>query len=131
MDERVIHECTQLAFENKMSFPETVKRLLAIGVERYYADLLLLQKTYYGANGATHLERLPLQDAPKIGESFEVEKVKDAIGAIQKQQIDYAQFLRRIMAAGTVCYAVFLDGKRAIYTGRKGDFHVEHFPGSK
>lgn len=131
MDARVIHECTRLAFEDKITFPETVKRLLTIGVERYHADLLLLQKTYYGANCTTHVEPLPLQDAPKLGESFEVEQVKDAIRTIQQQQIDYAQFLRRIMTAGTVCYAVFLDGKKAIYTGRGGEFHVEHFPGSR
>lgn len=131
MDVRVIHECTRLAFQDKMTFPETVKRLLAIGVERYHSDLLLLQKTYYGANGATHLEPLPLHDAPRIGEPFEAEQVKDAIRAIQRQQIDYPQFLRRIMTAGTVCYAVFLDGRKAIYTGRNGDFHIEHFPGSK
>jgi uncharacterized protein YbcV (DUF1398 family) len=128
MDARVIHECTRLAFENKMTFPETVKRLMAIGVERYYADLLLLQKTYYGTSGATHVEPLPLHEAPKVGEVFELEKVKDAIHAIQQRQIDYAQFLRRIMTAGAVCYSVFLDGKKAIYTGRRGDFHVEQFP---
>lgn len=131
MDTRVIHECTRLAFEDKMTFPETVNRLLAIGVERYHADLLLLQKTYYGVNGATHVEPLPLPDAPKIGDAFEAQPVKAAIAAIQRQEIDYSQFLRRIMAAGTACYAVFLDGQKAIYTGRKGDFHVENFPGSK
>lgn len=131
MDSYVIHECTRLAFEDKMTFSETVKRLLAIGVERYHADLVLRQKTCYGAKGATHLEPLPLHDAPEIGELFAAEQVKDALAAIQQRRIDYAQFLRRIMSAGTVSYMVFLDGKRVIYTGRKGDFHIEHFPGSK
>lgn len=129
MDVRMIHECTRLAFADKMTFSETVQHLLSIRVERYHADLLLLQKTYYGVNGETHIEPLPLHEAPKIGESFAEEQVKAALAAIQGRQIDYAHFLRRIMSAGTVCYAVFLDGKRAIYTGRKGDFHVEHFPG--
>ncbi len=131
MDARVIHECTCLAFEDKMTFAETVKRLMTIGVERYHADLTRLQKTYYSAKGDTHVESLPLGNPSPIGVHFASESVKDAVLAIQRQQIDYGEFLRRIMAAGTVCYTVFLDGKKAIYTGRKGDFHIEHFPGSK
>jgi hypothetical protein len=35
------------------------------------------------------------------------------------------------MAAGTTGYWVFLAGRKVIYFGRKGDFHIEEFPGSK
>lgn len=131
MDAEVIHECTRLAFEDRMTFPETVQRLLAIGVERYRADLVLLQKTYYEAGGGSHVEPLPLHDAPAIAEEFSAGAVKEAIVAIQKRQINYPQFLRRIMEAGAVGYDVYLHGRRAIYVARKGDFHVEEFPGRK
>lgn len=131
MDAQVIHECTRLAFENRMTFPETVQRLSAIGVERYHADLVRLQKTHYNADGATHEEPLPLRDPPRIAERFSAEQVRQAIGAIQQSTIDYPEFLRRIMAAGTSDYTVFLTGRKAIYTGRNGEFHIEMFPGSK
>ena len=36
--------------------------------------------------------------------------------------------LRRVMAAGTTSYSVYLNGRKAIYFGRNGDFHVEPFP---
>lgn len=131
MQNAVLQECTELAFQGRMTFPETVKRLLAEGVERYRADLVRLEKTYYAPDGQTHLVPLPLTGAPRIDEPFSAAKVKDALLAIQGKQIDYAEFLRRIMAAGTIAYSVYLLGKKAIYFGRQGDFHVEHFPGAK
>ncbi len=33
-------------------------------------------------------------------------------------------------AAGTIAYWVFRTGKKVIYFGRKGEFHIEEFPKS-
>jgi hypothetical protein len=35
------------------------------------------------------------------------------------------------MADGTAAYQTFLTGKKVIYFGRKGEFHVEEFPRPK
>jgi uncharacterized protein YbcV (DUF1398 family) len=51
-----------------------------------------------------------------------------AIRGIQAKQIDYKEFLRRIMASGTACYTVYLNGKKAIYFGRNGGLYIENFP---
>ncbi len=131
MDAKVLKECETLAFQNKLSFPEVVKRLIETGVERYCADLVRLEKFYYSADGQTLTETMPLEDAPKIGGPFEAAQVQEAIRAIQQGKIDYPEFLKRIMKAGVVYYDVFVGGRRVIYTGRAGDFHVEHFPGGK
>ena len=40
-------------------------------------------------------------------------------------------YLRLATSAGTVAYRVFLTGKRVVYFGRKGEIHVEEFPGAK
>ncbi|HXV18478.1 MAG TPA: DUF1398 domain-containing protein [Candidatus Omnitrophota bacterium] len=131
MDAKVLKDCETLAFQNKISFPETVKRLIETGVERYCADLVRLEKFYYAADGQALTEAIPLKDAPKIGGTFQAAQVQEAIRAIQQGSIDYPEFLRRIMRSGVVYYDVFVDGRRVIYTGRNGDFHVEHFPGGK
>ena len=128
MDAKVLKECESLAFQNKLSFPQVVQRLVETGVERYCADLVRLEKFYYSADGQTLTEAMPLKDAPKIGEVFLTAQVQDAVRNIQQGQIDYPEFLRRIMKAGVVYYDVFIGGKRVIYTGRTGDFHLEHFP---
>ena len=129
MDSRILHECCELAFQNKITFPESVKRMAAAGVERYCADLVRLEKFHYSPEGEDHVVPMPLKNAPAIAQNFSSELVSAAIGSIQRGEIDYAEFLRRIMAAGVVYYDVFIFGAKAIYTGRKGDFHVESFPG--
>ncbi|MGH9582278.1 MAG: DUF1398 family protein [Bryobacteraceae bacterium] len=128
MDKNVLHDCLHAALDGKMSFPETVGKMIQTGVERYRADLVLLEKTHYAANGGAHIEKIPLERAPAIASEFSANAVKSAIEDIQQRRIDYAEFLRRVMKAGITDYSVYLTGKKAIYYGRKGDFHVEHFP---
>jgi uncharacterized protein YbcV (DUF1398 family) len=123
----ILHQTTRGSFDGTMPFPTVVGILHEDGVERYYADLVQLQKTYYGGDGEVQSNALPLTDAPAIPEAFDAGAVKESLVAIQGGQITYADFLRRIMAAGIVSYTVFLDGRRTIYWGRHGDFHIEEF----
>lgn len=60
--------------------------------------------------------------------TFHTEGVEAAIRAIQAGQIGYKEFCARIMRAGCVSYIVSLAGRRAVYYGRTGDFHIEPFP---
>ncbi len=39
--------------------------------------------------------------------------------------------MKRSAAAGVIAYWAFLTGRKVIYFGRKGEFHVEEFPGAK
>ncbi|MGA8231339.1 MAG: hypothetical protein WB795_07645 [Candidatus Acidiferrales bacterium] len=36
--------------------------------------------------------------------------------------------MKRSSAPGVIAYWAFLTGRRVIYLGRKGEFHVEEFP---
>jgi len=131
MNTAVIEDCIRLSFADELSFPEVVKRLMAIGVERYHADLSRMEKTYYNLSGEIAEYPLPLSGPPAIHERFSASEVGEALRAIQSRKIDYGEFLRRIMKAGTASYDVFMGGRKAIYTGRSGDFYVENFPGNK
>jgi uncharacterized protein YbcV (DUF1398 family) len=128
MEQKILHDCLRLALEGKMPFPETVKRMLETGVERYRADLILLEKSHFAADGEVHVEEIELSEPPVGGRSFSTDGVKSALSDIQQQKIGYAEFLRRIMSAGVTDYSVYLTGKKAIYNGRQGDFYVENFP---
>jgi uncharacterized protein YbcV (DUF1398 family) len=127
MDSAILHDCVAQAFAGRITFPETVARLLETGVERYEADLTRLRKTHYGVDGSTHSEALPLGDAPGVPTEFAAGRVQAAIEAIRGGEIAYPEFLRRVMAAGTARYSVYLHGRKAIYFGRRGDFHIEPF----
>ncbi len=124
----VILETTRLAFADQMPFPASVAELQKIGVERYTADLVRLEKIHYEAGGDSVVEPLPLTNAPEVADGFSAEAIIEALRAIQAGRTDYPQFLRQIMAAGCVQYAVYLSGRKAIYSGRRGEHYVENFP---
>lgn len=132
----VLKECSHGSVAGTLTFPEVVKKLGDVGVEFYYADLYQRQKIYYFPDGRVHTEAEQELDsgvfgAHAVAQDLAVEQVKSAILKIQHREIKYQEFLRLILAAGVATYSVYLDGKRAMYTGRKGDAHVEWFPGAK
>ena len=129
MDINILKECGQRSLEGTMRFPQVVARLAATNVERYYADLVRLEKTYYDAAGDAHLVAMDFSPPQPIAHTFATGAIVAAIRQIQQNEIDYREFLRRIIAAGCVAYVVFIAGRRAIYFGRGGEFHVEMFPG--
>jgi uncharacterized protein YbcV (DUF1398 family) len=130
-DIEVIAATNRGSFNERMPFPEVVRRLAAIGVERYYADLVRAEKTYYGNNGTSHREPF-LGDTPALpAGTFNADAVRAAIRTIQQGEIDYPTFLGRVLAAGCAFYTVHIGGRRAIYTGRDGESYVEMFPAGK
>lgn len=128
LDVSVVLEMTRLAFADQMPFPASVAELKKIGVERYSADLVRLEKTHYDAQGDSVVDPLPLADVPQIADEFSAAGIMAALSAIQQGRSDYPRFLRQIMTAGCVAYTVYLTGHKTIYFGRRGEFHVESFP---
>ena len=126
MDYAIIDDSAKLSFQDT-PFPEVVRRLSQTGVRSYYADLIRLEKIYYG-KGDTYSHSLSLGDASPVADQFDEPGIKASIRAVQHGEIGYAEFLRQIMQAGCSAYMVFLQGRKAIYFGQDGAFHIEKFP---
>ncbi|TCH96683.1 DUF1398 domain-containing protein [Roseococcus sp. SYP-B2431] len=124
---QAVEACTRLSDAERVTFGEVVGRLLAAGIERYHADLLRADKIYYLPGGESHRTPNHALAAPPAM-AFSAPGVDAAVRAVQQGRIRYREFCARIAAAGCVGYIVSLAGRRAIYYGRKGDFHVEPFP---
>jgi uncharacterized protein YbcV (DUF1398 family) len=130
MNTEIMHKTLQGSESGKLTFPEVVRALVAIGVESYRADLVRGEDIFFLSSGETHVENMALPDA-KIAEELSKEGLVAAIRAVQEDAIRYPEFLKRAMEAGTAAYWAFLTGRRVIYFGRKGEFHVEEFPKGK
>lgn len=126
----VIREVLVESQAGKLTFPEVVRRLLDAGVESYFCDLAVRQETFYMSDGETHSEKMTLPPAA-IAEEFSPSEVVAAIRGAQADTIRYPEFVKRSVAAGVIAYWAFLTGKRVIYFGRKGEFHIEEFPRPK
>jgi uncharacterized protein YbcV (DUF1398 family) len=112
------------------SFPEVVRTLTAEGVESYRTDLVRMEATFYYPDGSTHLEKLALP-AAAVAESFSHAGIVAATRAAQAGTVQYPEFVQRAMSAGAGAYVAYLRGRKVIYFGRNGDFHVEEFPAAK
>jgi|SRR5665213_1872303 len=130
MNTATIAECMTASFANA-PFPVVVQTLAGAGVTNYTADLIALRKTYYGAGNASLDKSMPLTDVPAVAARFDGDAVQATVKAIQRKEIGYADFLRRIMQAGCARYSVFFGGRKAMYFGRDGEVYTEHFPTQK
>ncbi len=127
------HEMQQVMTETqagKLTFPEVVRRLLAVGVESYFVDFAAGRETLYMTDGKTHAESMTLRPGA-IAEEFSSAGIVAAIRGAQADTIRYPEFVNRSTAAGVIAYWAFLAGKKVVYFGRKGEIHVEEFPRSK
>jgi len=130
MNTEVMRNTLEKSEAGQQTFPEVIRALSSIGVESYHADFVRREDTFYMANGETHVEKMQVPDVA-IAEEFAEELLVATIRAVQADQIRYPAFVPRAMAAGTTGYWVYLTGKKVVYLGRKGESHVEHFPGAK
>lgn len=127
MNTRVMHEVLAETQAGKLIFPEVVRRLLEVDVESYFCNLATGDETFYTRDGQTHVEKMTVPLAP-IAEQFSLPGVIAAIRGAQTDTIRYPEFVKRAAAAGVIAYWSFLTGRKVIYFGRQGDFHVEEFP---
>jgi uncharacterized protein YbcV (DUF1398 family) len=126
----VMHEVATRSDEGTITFPEAVRSLVAAGVERYHTDLCRAEHVYYMPSGESHVEKMPAI-AWKPAFEFSDTAVNDAVKTIQRGEILYMEFVRRVMEAGCVGWWVLLDGHQTEYFGRKGEIHIERFPAPK
>lgn len=125
-----MHRALEGSLAGRMTFPEVVRTLIGAGVESYFADLVRGEETFYASSGETHVEKMALPST-KVAAEFSQTGIVAAIRAAQADEIRYPEFLNRATEAGTAAYWAFLAGKRVIYFGRKGEFHIEEFPRPK
>jgi uncharacterized protein YbcV (DUF1398 family) len=123
----VIEAVTRGSDEERMSFPEVVAQLMGVGVERYHADLVRGEKTYYLPSGDSMvIDAAPLRRQPAA--TFSAVQTEAAVRAIQARDIGYNEFCDRVAAAGCTSDLVSLVGRRVVYFGRSAESHVEFMP---
>ena len=86
MDVAVMEECTRASHEERITFGEVVGRLIAAGVERYHADLVRGETTYFMPDGQSHrVTDKTVETRP--ASAFSADGVLAAVRAIQAGKI--------------------------------------------
>lgn len=125
----VAKHCLSAAHDGSLDFPSIVGRLIEAGFESYAIDFRRRMATYYLPSGEGLDLPDPGDDTP-IGLAFDVSEIRQAIAEAQSGSPDYTYqgFCRKVKTAGCAGYIVSFPGRRAVYFGRTGETHVEHFP---
>lgn len=122
-----IKEIAAQTWTGQITFPQVVGQLIEQGVEAYHIDFVRSESRYYNAEGESHVVSA-ISTFAKAAKDFDAEAVVAAIRKSQQGLIKYPVFVDEVLKAGCVYYIAYLTGRRVIYLGRNGDFHVEHFP---
>lgn len=122
--------CLDAAETGSMTFPQIVGALMADGFESYAVDFRRAAATYFRPDGDSTDLPMPVPAAP-VAAAFDAGAIQAAIGEAQRLAPGYTYrgFCQKVAAAGCAGYMVSLLGRRAVYYGRTGETHVEHFPG--
>ena len=121
--------CLQAAKADTMTFPEIVRALSDGGFESYIVDYRRSTAVYFTADGDSII-----LEGPSAGEAVAPRLDVEALGeAIREAQTlapgyTYLGFCAKAKQAGCAGYMVSFTGRRALYFGRDGVTHVEHFP---
>lgn len=121
--------CLEGAEANSMAFPQIVGALMEAGFESYQTDFRRATATYFLPDGES-LE-LPAHRADaKIAPALDTASLQAAIREAQQDAPGYTYkgFCEKAVMAGCASYIVSFSGRRALYLGRTGEIHIEHFP---
>jgi uncharacterized protein YbcV (DUF1398 family) len=77
--------------------------------------------------GESHFEAVEF-GSYQVADAFDVNGVRRALLRVQRAESSYVEFMPEIAAAGVSQYWVYLGGRRAVYTSRRGEEWVEWFP---
>ncbi|MDZ4395593.1 DUF1398 domain-containing protein [Cypionkella sp.] len=121
--------CLTAAETDAMAFPQIVGALNEAGFESYTVDLRRSTATYFLPDG-DRVELAAHKITTAIADHFDAAKMQAAIREAQQQVAGYTYkgFCEKAAAAGCASYIVSFLGRRALYIGRSGETHTEHFP---
>jgi len=125
----IARACLDAAEQDAMPFPEIVATLIGAGFEGYAIDLLRSTAIYYLPDGASVELVARGVDSP-VSPALDSAGLLAAIREAQQQVPGYSYlgFCEKAAVAGCASYYVSISGARALYIGRTGETHVEHFP---
>lgn len=125
----VARVCLAASYDGTLTFPQVVGKLAEAGFESYAIDFRHATARYYRPDGDSMELKAHRYDV-SIPEVFDAAAVQAAIGEAQRLAPGYTYdgFCRKVMAAGCTGYVVSFPGRRAVYSGRTAQTHVEEFP---
>ena len=124
----VIQATFEASNKGQIHFGDVIAQLIGVQVESYHVDYRSGRATCYLPDGAT-LDLAFERPLEAIADAFDGDAVRAAILGAQQGRVMYPEFKRLSQRAGCIGYTVWIAGRHVTYLGRRGEPHVERFPG--
>lgn len=126
---KIARDCLAGSADGTLAFPQVVATLADAGIESYSVDFRRRAAIYYSNDGDSIALEAHAIDTP-IAPALDEAALRAAIGEAQRLAPGYTYrgFCEKAAAAGCAFYVVSMLGRRAVYAGRDGGIHIEHFP---
>lgn len=116
------------------TFPETIVALADLGVSRYRVDFISSSTSaYLSTQWDEYMYTNHVSDLNPGTIAWDPKKLKvvvdEAAVMADKGEADNVEFSRKIVLAGVVEYAVYIDGKKVVYFGPMGESFTVWFKG--
>ncbi|TID15903.1 hypothetical protein E2P81_ATG08766 [Venturia nashicola] len=116
------------------TFPETITALADLGVSRYRVDFISSSTSaYLSTQWDEYMYTNHVSDLNPGTIAWSLEKlrvaVEEAAALAEKGEGDNVEFCRKLVRAGVVEYAVYIDGKKVVYFGPMGEMFEVRFRG--
>lgn len=116
------------------TFPETITALADLGVSRYRVDFISSSTSaYLSTQWDEYIYTNHVSDLNPGTIAWSHDKLKlaveEAAALAEKGESDNVGFCRKVVLAGVVEYVVYIDGKKAVYLGPKGECFTEEVKG--
>ncbi len=119
-----ILDAMELIGHKKIKYPQFIDLLMAAGINRYAVEVGSNRITFYGAGGEAHVEEgAPLREQEPG--AYNEPALRAAIADAQREAIDHATFLRRILQAGITAYEANIRNRRIHYRGEAQSYHED------
>lgn len=126
---RALIQATFEASNNgRLHFGAVIGQLISARVESYHVDYRSGRTTCYLPDGST-LDLGFERPMDGIAETFDGDAVRAAILGAQQGRVMYPEFKQLSQRAGCIGYTVWIAGRHVSYLGRRGETHIERFPG--
>ena len=129
MDKKTIEEIVRVSKKERWPYPKIFQALKQEGIRSYEVKTASHQMIYYDGSD-TFQEPIPPEFTTlTVAKSFCADSIKETLGLIQKREIDYEEFLKRIAQAGCSGYRVSMESNTITYFGQKpGEEYREIVP---
>ncbi|QDK36356.1 hypothetical protein [Bdellovibrio sp. NC01] len=125
MEPEILRTATDQTLSNQISFEDMCDKFLRAGIESAHVDLFAKRITFHTPEAHVYEESFYFE-GPRVADIFSEEKIILDFKSLLLRKLSLHEFFNFIMLAGVTGFTIYLLGKKVLFFGRRGEYHLEY-----